>query len=806
MRYTKEGLINNGALRPHNSLLLTMHSPLVSWSRVLFITAIIIALIGIIPAVWFPFQLGKVAIFALLALVALVMFVLGRGAHDLMRTHGLRLAALVLLLPLSYLLSSFYSVDKSLSITGLGVEVDTVLFTSLAAMAFLFSFTLFRTLRTVKLLTTVLGWGLLAAVIFQWLLIFFGTSLIPFSIFSDRSVNVIGKWNDLGVLAALLGVFLLAQIELARTTLVRRVVFGAALLGITVLLAIVNFALAWWYLLIAAVALALVAFFTQRSEDVATQQSNPYSYASWSRFVPWVSTVVAVVAVIMLVYGAGINTSITSIFPISSLEVRPSYTSTMNVITAARGGSFERVLIGTGPNTFSNSWITHKPAEVNQSAFWNLDFNVGFSTLETALGTVGLVGALAWLIPALLVLAALVRAMRLSILSREERVTASIAGLGSLMLIGAVILYVPSGSVVLLSFVLSGAAFGFLWRQGRHANEEEPVSNANAMLAWGVVVILVLIGAWGTWGADRRFVAQAITNTGALALQQGNADEALKSAAKAQGIEMIGDNLRLAVDAGGLKIQQIANQKNLSQEQLSQFQLIASSTINTGRMLISKYPNDYRSYVSLARVYDLLATLKVQGASQSAEQTYMDAISHNPQAPDIALALARLEATQGNLNLTQKYLAQSLTLKPNYTDAILMVVQLYVANNDLPNAVKAATAAAQTAPGVAPIWFELGLLYYAGGDTKDAIPPLEKAISIAPDYANAKYFLGLSYYAQKKPQEALAKFEELAKSNPDSTEVNLILGNMRLGKQPFDSAQPPVTNKPVERKTAPISE
>ncbi len=75
-----------------------------------------------------------------------------------------------------------------------------------------------------------------------------------------------------------------------------------------------------------------------------------------------------------------------------------------------------------------------------------------------------------------------------------------------------------------------------------------------------------------------------------------------------------------------------------------------------------------------------------------------------------------------------------------------------------------------------------------------------------PEYANAKYFLGLSYYGQGRTADAINQFEDLAKTNPDNQEVALILANLRDGKAPFTSAQPPVTDQPVERPTAPLSE
>jgi tetratricopeptide (TPR) repeat protein len=765
-----------------------------------FLAGIVLALALVIPAAWFPFQLGKIALFVVLLAITSVMFVVGRGTSDLARSYGLNLALLVGLLPLAYLFSALAAGTSALSITGFGVEVDTVLFTAIAFLAFLLSFGLFKTLRTVRMLVSTIMWTLVALVAFQWIVVVFGTTLVPFSMFADRSVNLVGKWNDFGLLAGLLAVILLVRGDIGRETMVRRIAMGVGFALLVVLLGIVNFALVWWLLFSASLFIGLVTFLTQRSEERAERESNPYAYSSWSQKVPWFSLAGVLISIVFLLYGTGINTELTNRFPVASLEVRPSYSSTYDVISQAREGSGQKSLIGTGPDTFSTLWVMHKPAEVNQSAFWNLDFNVGFSTLVTALGTVGLLGAVAWLIPLFLVLAAVIRAIRLSLLSREERIVALIVGLGSVFLLGTIIFYVPSSNVVLLTFVFAGAAFGYLWRQGRHAQEEVQTSTTQAMV-WALMALLVVVSLWSVWGTDRRFIAQAISSQGAVALQAGNADKALAQASRSQAVETTNDNLRLGVEAGLVQLQKIAGSSDASKPDVQkQFTDTASTTIATAKQLVSTYPNDYRSYVSLGRVYDLLASLKVQGAYESAQQSYLKALNLNPSAPDLALVLARLEASQNKVDLTQKYLSQALTLKPNYTDAILMVVQLNVANNDIPSAIQAAQAAAQTAPGVGPIWFELGLLHYAGGDTKNAIAPFEQAVKIVPDYANAKYFLGLSYYAQGRAADALKEFEDLAKSNPDSQEVVTILNNLRAGKSPFDGAKPTTpTSAPINQ-------
>ncbi len=773
-----------------------------SWSRYAYLAGIVLALVLVIPTAWFPFQLAKLAVFALVLAVAIILFVVGGGAREFVRAHGFWWALLIAALPLTYLISFLFSTDKSLAFSGIGIETDTVVFVTLASIAFLFSFVLFRTLRMVRLLTTVVFWALSAAVIFQTIVIIFG---LPFDIFADRSVNLIGKWNDLGLAAGLLASLMLVQLEMGSSVTWRKWVTGVCAALVLVLLGIINFSLVWAFLLAGSIAIAIIKFLTMRRAQAA--EGAPV--LTTAKKVPWFAVAGIVISTTFLLFGSAFNSGLTKIVPVSSLEVRPSFTSTLDVIGKAREGSLGRALIGTGPNTYGNSWIMHKPAEVNQSLFWNLDFNVGFSTFVTAFGTVGLLGILAWLVPLLLVVLGIIRVMRLSVLSREEKIAATSASFGSLFLIASILLYVPSASMILLAFVLSGATFAFLWRQGQPGSADDAqapaASSIRQMSSLGIMVALVVFAVVLTFVIDRRFFSEMNTQRAQYAISNGDLTKGMTLIASAQGIEKDRNNVRLATDAGNLKLQQIAADTKTAQAELQkQFADNLTSTINAGKSAVAMYPTDYQQSLSLARVYDFLTTLKIDGAYDSAKQYYAAAQALNPNNPQIPLALARLEAAKGNVQDAQTAITRSLTLKPNYTDAILFVVQLNVANNDIPNAIKAATAAAQTAPGVGPIWFELGLLYYAAGDTKDAVPALEQAIKIVPDYANAKYFLGLSYYNEKRSAEAVQQFSQLAASNPDSAEVKLILANMQANKPPFESAQPPVSTNPTKRTTAPL--
>ncbi len=779
-----------------------MHSRLSRWSRYAFLAGIVLALVLVIPTQWFPFQLSKVAAFSVALLLSTVLFIVAGGARDMLRSHGLLAALMVGLLPLSYLVSALFVRGNGVSMTGFGIETDTVVFVTLSALCYLLSFALFKTLRTARMLSMVVFWSLAAAVIFQLVSIVFGDMAIPLSAFADRSVNLIGKWNDLGLLAALLSVLLFAGVELGTASNLKRIGAGVGGVALVGLLGLINFSLAWVLFLAGCVLLGLLTLLRQRADH----RAEPGSTVSAAAMVPWYPMVGVIVAIIFLLYGSAINTGLISVFPVSSLEVRPGLQSTLDIAGQARADSLRVLLFGTGPNTFGASWLAYKPLEVNRTPFWNLDFNVGYSTLATAFSSAGFLGALAWFIPLMLLVAAVVRAVRLNVLSREERFVASVLGLSSFFLLATIALYVPSQNIILLAFALSGAAFGFLWRQGRAADDESRAPSVVEGLATlalvGVLLVTVLLSSFVT---ARRFVAEAYTADGVYALAAGDTDTALSRAARAQTIERTTNALRLQLDAGTQKLAAIAQDKTLKPEDAqAKFTAQLQVVIPAGQAAVLQAPGDYRAYFSLARLYGLLASLKVDGAYKGAQDAYAAAGERNPTSPAIPLAIARLEASAGNAKGAQDNVTRALTLKPDYTDAILFVVQLNIANNDLDSAIKNTQIAVQTAPGVASIRFQLGLLYYSGGNSKDAIAPLEQALQLAPNYANAKYFLGLAYYAEGRQNDSLRLFQELVVSNPDNAEVKTIVSNLQAGKKPLDGLQP--ATAPQDRKTAPVAQ
>lgn len=767
--------MTNEPFRPEMpaAVMMPPERPLMRWSRVLLYAALAAALLLASSAAWFPLASGKLALFSSLIFLGALAAVFGGAGFTLARARGRVEILLLALLPVVYLISAWKSVDRSIAFVGTGSETDTVLFVMLAFAAAALAFIVVRGvphLRGILLLAS----GVAAlALLLQYVSVLIG---LPGDVFADKSANLIGKWNDFGILVGLLALLLVGALELLslgkRAAIAAWVVLVLSLL----MLGVVYFNLVWWMLLVASAAVALVRHFFGAGAEAAGA----------SRRIPFAAGLTALVAVAFLVFGASLNASLSSVFKVASLEVRPALSSTIDIGKAAHDSAF-RSLFGSGPNTFDEAWLSYKPVEVNQTQFWSVDFATGFSLLSTAFVSVGYLGMIAWLIPLLLILLALWRLSRINALSHTGRTLGFMAGAGAAYLWIATVFYTPSPNILFLSFALTGALLGYLSAHRNDGAGMEP-SRTSRMVWSAALIILMLVAAWGALASDRRFLSYFYSQRAVVAAQGGDlaAGEALLSRSLA--IEQNGNNLRLGVQMSLARMIAIAQSTTTpAVDAQAQFTAALQEAVASGQAAIALNPKDYRPYLELAAVYDFLRTLKIEGAAESEMAAYQMAQALNQKNPAIPFFRAQLEAgsPQGSATAVETYLTQSLQLKSNYTDALLFAVQLAVAQNNLTTALQAQSAAVSSAPDQAPLWYQLGLLYYVGGDMTNATAALEKALSITPNYANAQYFLGLSYYRQQKTPDAITQFTALAASNPDNTDVAKMLLNLQAGKDPL---------------------
>lgn len=564
-----------------------------SYARGAYLLGIALLVVLFIPSTWAPLIVGKIAIASIFFLAAALLYAFAawRGHTDSLPASVLLFAAV----PLAYLLSFAFSINRAVGVAGTGIESDTLLLVSLASSIAVLGAMLFRTPGMAWVFVRTLFFTFLASTVFQIVVL-----LVSVPGFSDRSTNLVGKWDDLGVVVLMLAFFSLVELQGSHLSTRGRRLRALLIAVLLAFLAIVNFTLAWGLLLAGAIVLGV------------------YSWLS-VRAVSWSAIICGVVAGVFLLFGAAINAQYANHIPVAALEIRPSVQATMSVASAAHGSSAKNAAFGTGPNTFGDSWLMYKPQEVNNSAFWNLDFSVGYSTLITAFSSVGIVGAFALILPLLVVIIGLWRARR----NAEGSLVPLSLGGATLLWWAVLLWYVPSPNMFLVAFATAGVSTGIFWRGASEIRAKN--------IWWAIVALLAVLLAWGSFYAVRRLATEWHVTQSAIALQAGQADKAVLEASKALSIETVPQTLRLMTEAGAFKLSQLATAADPDTQ--TQFSELLQQTLDVGQRAIAADKNDYRSYISLGNVYAFLAANKVEGAYQNGKAAYQGAATLSPKKP-----------------------------------------------------------------------------------------------------------------------------------------------------------------------------
>lgn len=196
--------------------------------------------------------------------------------------------------------------------------------------------------------------------------------------------------------------------------------------------------------------------------------------------------------------------------------------------------------------------------------------------------------------------------------------------------------------------------------------------------------------------------------------------------------------------------------------------------------------NDYQNWLNLGNVYKSLVPVGVGGAIDNAMTSYDKVLELRPVSPNVYYVKAVLERARGNNKKAREYVEKAISLRNQYTEAIFLLAQIQVEENDIENAISSVKAITMFNPDNAVAYFQLGLLHYASDDFKTAVQDFSKAVEINSEYANARYFLGLAYWRLGNSTESLKQFKEVKKTNPNNVEVTNIIKNLEHGKNPFE--------------------
>lgn len=751
----------------------------------------LLAAIAFIPAATIPFLYTKVSILAIGALIALVFFILARLTRGNIVVPPITLVGALWLVPLAYLLSSFFSgVGLRTAFFGSQIEADTlgfmVLLAGLATLAALIfrKSEHYRTFFKVALIT----FGIIVA---AQVVITLLAKISPNTIVA--TANVVGSYMDLGMLVGLgVALSLLAGRFLALPKRVQTGLWIVSGIGLFVL-AMVNSLLVWS--LVALVALGLFIESIMRRGGAADQsdlegvtviegESQTTSSDSKALAAPLITLIVAL---FFMIGGSTIGNALSSAMGVSFLDVRPSWQSTFDVGSHTYASS---PLFGSGPGTFGSQWLKFRDAALNETVFWNVDFTSGIGLIPTSFVTTGLLGMLAWISFLALFIWTGLRALLFKAPSdRFVRFVSIASYTGTLYVLALSVFTVPGPAVLAAGFILAGVFVSTL-RFSAGRQEWGIVFSKNPRVGFVIVfgfTLLLLAAVYAAYGVVTRYLAEVAYAESTQALSAGNLDGAEAAAARSITFSASDRAYQVLSSVGIARMNAIAQDTTLAPaEAQSRFQAALSGAVESALAATSVGGNDYRNWVLLGNVYQTVVPLRIDQAYENAKAAYTRAMELNPTSPGLPFILAQLEIAQNKPAEAEEYLLQTIALKRDYTQAIFLLSQIQVSQGKSREALQAAEAAAYFAPNDPVVLFQLGILRSGTGDTQGAIAALARAVEINPQYANARFFLGVAYATAGQFSEAAAQLEAVAALSPENAQaVAADLATLRAGRNPF---------------------
>ncbi len=776
-------------------------------SYVVFLLGILLVPLFMLPASWgFQLEFTKKLLFSVGILTSFGLWLVTKLEDGNIRFPGGPIFWASLSVAASFLVSSLLSPSMGNSFLGLGYENDTFISIVIFFVAMFLSSTFFESKK--KFSQFFFGFIILSLVVglVELIQVFSPIKLLSGGVL----VNLIGKWNDLGIFFGLSLLLSLVGLELSFFSSSRlRTALWLSLISSGLIVAVINYDLIWatialFALIIFIYSLAHTGVFSFERKNIKDIILKP-------------SFVLIVISVIFFFQSNNMGLVLGK-YGLYQLEVRPSWQSTVEVAKVAMQKSR---FFGSGPNSFSTEWAASKPDAVNSTVFWNTDFNVGFGRIPSFAVTLGLFGLLTSGLFLIFLLYYGLRALLASFDDLSNHFMVLVSFVATFYLWSFSMFYVTDTVLLVLTFVFTGIFLAALAKGGIIKNHEFSFFGSPKLSFVSVLVIVVLIISTISTGylLSRKFAALYDFQQGLYSFNYlGNLEQAEASVKNAVRLDEQDLYYRSLSEIELIKLKNLilslnsqpSTSKEAAIEALKNNLSLAAGSATRATEINSA---NYLNWMALGRVGETVMPLRevVTGSYELAFNSYGKALLLNPKSPTIYLSLAQLQVTKGDLPKAKEYIAEAVKRKPNFTAALFLLSQIEASQGNLSNAIKKAEEALVFAPDEVGILFQIGVLKYMTKNWSGSIEALKRATTIQSNYSNAKYFLGLSYSKLGSPSntaKAIEEFKEIAKLNPDNTEVQTILKNLRGGRGALERIVPPKNEpeEPEKRSKLPVNE
>ncbi len=734
---------------------------------------LVVALFFLVPLFFIPglpASLGfdKVMLSTVMALLILVF--LGLSSLRCTKVHTvfpLALGAFWFLVFVSFV-SGALSGDITDSLRGSVFETQTAGF--LAVMGLLMTVPLVLQRAKRMSLNTLGFFGIAAALVLLYnvVRILFGADVMQLKSFGTQTISPVGSFNDLAIFSALsivIALITLLQLPLKKIQQITMAIFTIIAL---VVMSVVNFFSLW--LLLGFFALLLLVYIFSRDSLLSLQGE---SKTPISPILVLVTVLVAIVSTIFVIAGDYVGTKINTATGIEYLEVRPSMTATIDITKRVYQ---ENVLLGIGPNKFVDAWRLYKDPVINETIFWNTNFNAGFGYTPTLFATLGILGALAVLVFQGLYLHLGYRMLLKSTAPDSFWYYFGVTTFTATVFLWIVsYLYVSGPVILLLTALFTGLSFVAYQALVPEAGRTIALvsSRRRGFFLMAVVILLIIASVSAVFMLGKQYVAHVKFSQAQDLATDVSQFQQIVSDAYAQYPDDI--FLSTLTQSRLVVLRRMLASENPSSEDQEKFINEARQAVAEAEEAIRLDPSNPSVHATLADIFIVLATVGFKDAENRTKEKLADATWRDPLNPLYPMAAASLAIQLQDIELARKEIARALTLKRNYSEALFLLSQLDLREGKIASAINTARQITTLEPNNPTRYYQLGVLLAANKDSAGAIVAYEAAISADNNFANARYMLALSYLDTNRLEEALIQLRMVRESNQDNEQLKALI-------------------------------
>lgn len=358
---------------------------------------------------------------------------------------------------------------------------------------------------------------------------------------------------------------------------------------------------------------------------------------------------------------------------------------------------------GSGPSTYLSDFTLYKPIEFNNNKYWNIRFDSAYNEYLQVLATLGAPGLIALLLITIVFLSLAIRA-----LATDQSVLGLSLSLSSIGFFLILALHTSSlvvwviGVIILACFMLIHKVVTKQVHLGIAATEANSTTPTNlkfeGLQEILLVAVLFLVGA-------------AYFFTGKFALADYHHRNALKAVATGQGIEVYNELIKarelnpysdlyrtdlaqtnfalanaIAINKGPTEASPAGS---LTDQDRQNIQTLLSQAIAEGQAATTINPNNPLNWEILAAIYRQISGV-AQNALAFSLDSYGRAIQKDPLNPALRLNIGGIYYAIKNYDLAIRFFTDSINLKSDYANGYYNLAVSLKDKGDIASAIVAA--------------------------------------------------------------------------------------------------------------------